>query len=296
MSPTCSNRFLAGRKARSAAVRTISACFPESACRHSYGQPEEIFTRHQPISMPTRPSRGRRVLVLAAGLADVVVRDALPLVARPDRRPSPRSRSRFSLLGLRRARASARRMSSTRSARSSRSASRSPTSSTRGAPGERDLPLEPVARAGGGEQGRELALELRDLVAQRAARRALVDLDVGREQRLRRDRDALRGSRLARALEGSRRRGRAGRPSWRPSRASAARRRAARESRSAGSVAGVLRVLDRRLERHQPLAHHRRRSSSRTGPGAAVELDRGGGEEAAAAEHLALHVARARRR
>ena len=55
-------------------------------------------------------------------------------------------------------------------------------------------------------------------------------------------------------------------------------------------VAGLLRVLDRGLERHQPLAHHARDLVAHR-PGAPVELERRGREEAPAAEHLALHVA-----
>ena len=55
-------------------------------------------------------------------------------------------------------------------------------------------------------------------------------------------------------------------------------------------VAGLLRVLDRRLERHQPLADHARDLvAHRAGP--PVELERRGREEASAAEDLALHVA-----
>ena len=53
---------------------------------------------------------------------------------------------------------------------------------------------------------------------------------------------------------------------------------------------GLLRVLDRGLERHQPLADHARDLvAHRAGP--PVELERRGREEATAAEDLALHVA-----
>jgi len=54
-------------------------------------------------------------------------------------------------------------------------------------------------------------------------------------------------------------------------------------------VAGLLRVLDRGLERHQPLADEPGDLvADRTGP--PVELGRAGREEAAAAKDLALHV------
>ena len=43
------------------------------------GQPDEMTTRHQFISMPSSPQRGRDVPVLAARLADVLVADATHL-------------------------------------------------------------------------------------------------------------------------------------------------------------------------------------------------------------------------
>ena len=55
MSPTCSKRDLAGRKARSATARTI------------YGHPEEIFTRHQSINAPTGPHLGRTATLAQPG-------------------------------------------------------------------------------------------------------------------------------------------------------------------------------------------------------------------------------------
>ena len=55
-------------------------------------------------------------------------------------------------------------------------------------------------------------------------------------------------------------------------------------------VAGLLRVLDRRLERHQPLADHARDLVAHRAR-APVELQRSGREETPAAENLALHVA-----
>jgi hypothetical protein len=57
----------------------------------------------------------------------------------------------------------------------------------------------------------------------------------------------------------------------------------------ARDVAGLLGVGDGRLERHQPLAHEPRDLVAHR-PRAAVELDRGGHQKAAPAEHLALHV------
>ena len=112
---------------------------------------------------------------LAAGLADVLVRDPHPLEAgglgdqRLDAVP---------VLAARRspARAALRRVSSTRPASSSRSASRSRDTEQARAAGRAHLPVEPAAGIGGREQRRELALELRDLVAQRSPGSRLVDV------------------------------------------------------------------------------------------------------------------------
>src|SRR5512145_2806333 len=76
MSPTCSKRFLAGRKALSAAVLTIRS--PPSraqlwAARRHLDPPPA----HQ---HPDQAESRRRVIVLATVLPDVLVRDPPPLV------------------------------------------------------------------------------------------------------------------------------------------------------------------------------------------------------------------------
>ena len=50
-----------------------------AGCRLHKGQPEEIFTRHQPISIPEQPETGARVPMAATRLADVGPRDPQPL-------------------------------------------------------------------------------------------------------------------------------------------------------------------------------------------------------------------------
>src|SRR5262245_60836669 len=78
MSPTCSNRFLAGRKARSAAVRIIRPSSRRmSAQLWASGRNLHPPPTHQHADEPQ--ARGR-VIVLAAGFADVAVRQALPFV------------------------------------------------------------------------------------------------------------------------------------------------------------------------------------------------------------------------
>src|SRR4051794_548466 len=77
MSPTCSNRFLAGRNARSAAVLIMRLSPRMSAqlwapARDLYAPPA-----HQ---HPDQAEPGRCVIVLAAGLSDVLVGEALPFV------------------------------------------------------------------------------------------------------------------------------------------------------------------------------------------------------------------------
>src|SRR3954453_23100139 len=78
MSPTCSNRLLAGRKARSAAVRiTRASAARMSAQLWASGGDLHAPPAHQHAD--AAEARGR-VVVLAAGLADVPVREPLPFV------------------------------------------------------------------------------------------------------------------------------------------------------------------------------------------------------------------------
>src|SRR5438093_12947954 len=78
MSPTCSKRFLAGRKARSAAVLITGASPPRvSAQLWASGRDLDAPPAHQ---HPDEAESRRSVVVLAARLADVPVRQALPLV------------------------------------------------------------------------------------------------------------------------------------------------------------------------------------------------------------------------
>ena len=116
----------ASRRGRWASLRRSTA-----ASRPANGHPEETLTRHQPISIPIGPRRGRECQCAAAGLADVGAGDPHPLEVLPARRASARSSSRLSVSTRARSR-SASRASATRSASSSRSRSSSPRSRTRG--------------------------------------------------------------------------------------------------------------------------------------------------------------------
>src|SRR5437763_5399721 len=78
MSPTCSNRFLAGRKARSAAVRiTCPSWSRVSAELWASGRDLHAPPAHQ---HPDEAEPRRRVVVLAPRLSDVVVGEPLPFV------------------------------------------------------------------------------------------------------------------------------------------------------------------------------------------------------------------------
>src|SRR6476619_3795129 len=78
MSPTCSNRFLAGRNARSAAVRiTCPSWSLVSAELWASGRDLHAPPAHEHAHEAAARSR---VVVLAARLADVLVREPLPFV------------------------------------------------------------------------------------------------------------------------------------------------------------------------------------------------------------------------
>ena len=71
-----SRRVVGGRNSPDRRLRRLRALaaiarpgFGVTAARRprSHGQPEEILTRHQPISMPIRPSRGRECQYLQPG-------------------------------------------------------------------------------------------------------------------------------------------------------------------------------------------------------------------------------------
>src|SRR5215212_6937031 len=86
MSPICSKRFFAGRKARSATLRTIRNVLRRSSCECGCQRGTQLWAPGRDLHAPpahqhpeqTEPRLG--VPVLAARLADVVVRDPLPLV------------------------------------------------------------------------------------------------------------------------------------------------------------------------------------------------------------------------
>src|SRR4051812_25506131 len=86
MSPICSKRFFAGRKARSATLRTIRRVLRDGSCG-CQGQAQLWAPGRDLHAPPTHQHSEQaearlRVPVLAPRLADVVVRNALPLVAR----------------------------------------------------------------------------------------------------------------------------------------------------------------------------------------------------------------------
>ena len=140
------------------------------------GQPEESLTCHQPISMPIRPSRGLTCHTPQPGSPMSLAGDAHEAVACRARAASARAAG-----GSRPARRPARR-SSARAAAGARRARRGRARARRGraaaaAPALRATAGQPAHRERGHERVRELALEPRDLLAQRAARRALVVLD-----------------------------------------------------------------------------------------------------------------------
>ena len=126
------------------------------------------------------------------------------------------------------------------------------------AAGRADLPVELVARPGRGNSAASSRSSL--AIWSRSVRRAAPSsTSTSNGASGAGVIESLPADRRPRTVERARRPGRAGTPSWRPCRASASRTRAAALSRSARQLAGVLGVLDRRLERHQPLAHHARR-------------------------------------
>ena len=156
----------------------LARCAGPSGCHPGNGQPEESFTRHHPISMPIRPSRGRDRPDRAAGLAELRARDVGPLVALGRGAASARSRAP----GGGRAR---RWSAAIRPASSSRMRSSSPSASSRGpaAGARRAAGAERLAaRERRGQLERELALEPRDLIAQVAPRGRLAG-DRGRGAR-----------------------------------------------------------------------------------------------------------------
>src|SRR4051812_46241768 len=279
MSPTCSNRFLAGRKARSAALR-ITRPSPLRMSAQLWASRRDLYA--PPAHQHADEAEARsRVVVLAPQLAEVVVRDAPPFVGGGVRDDRLQLGSVGLLHVLALAEGTADLLDALRKVVSQR-LEVTDVEHTRTAR-RADFPVELVARAGRGEERRQLALELRDLVPERATSCALVDLDLERGLSRQPPANCGPGAIEPRAVPVE---------LERPVRPHAEGVQLECELlgiRVVGEVTGLAGIGDGRLERHEPFAHepgdlvaHR--------PGPAVELDRSGDQETATAENLALHV------
>src|SRR4051794_3638524 len=184
MSPICSKRFFAGRKARSATLRTITRVLRDLSlgCQ---GQ-AQLWAPGRDLHAPPAHQHSEQaearlgVPVLAARLADVVVRHPLPLVTRRVGDQRLDSNPLLLLAGC----PLAERAPDVLDPAGQLVAERLevPAAEYTGAPGRADLPVQGLAGPGLGEHRRQLALELRDLIAKRAPGGAVVDLDPLRKQ------------------------------------------------------------------------------------------------------------------
>ena len=172
MSPTCSNRFLAGRNARSATVRTMSPSPRMSAQLWTPARDLDSPPAHQ---HPDQAQSRRRVIVLAAGLSDVLVGKALPFVCRRVRRDRLDLRTVLLLAVRPFAKRSPNLLDPL--GQLVPKSSRSPTSSTRGPPGARTSHSSPSP---GRADAKRVASSRSSLRSDHAACRAwpLVDLDL----------------------------------------------------------------------------------------------------------------------
>ena len=131
--------------------------------RHN-GQPEESLTRHHPISIPSRPQRGRECQWRQPGspMSSLEMRTQLVLGGLGDH-PLEKPRLASSISPRR---SISPRASATRSASASRTSLQLPDAEHPRAAGGSDAPLDLPAGEGRGEELGELALEAGDLAAQ----------------------------------------------------------------------------------------------------------------------------------
>ena len=151
--------------------------------RPANGQPEESLTCHQPISIPIRPRRGRTCQAPQPGYAESARGErarsgggrARAACARAARGPRASRAARSASVGA------APRAAARRGRRAAPRARRGPAGAGRRGAGHGDV--ERRVREAGGQRVGELALEPRDLAAQRAARGGLVDRSAQRDRR-----------------------------------------------------------------------------------------------------------------